>query len=200
MSYQLLFVNVCARENSRTLTLCKHFLDEFSKQVPCEIKEVNLFAEDIAPLVTHTLAKRDELAAQGRFDDPMFRFAKDFAAADLIVIGAPYWDLSFPAMLKVYVERVCVVRLTFRYTVENRPASMCRAKGLVYLCTAGGPIGKHTSGEAYMRDLCDLFAIGERRFVYAENLDVVGQDVPALLAAARQNTSAACAAVVPLFR
>ncbi len=31
----------------------------------------------------------------------MFLYAKDFAESDIIVIAAPYWDLSFPSILKV---------------------------------------------------------------------------------------------------
>ena len=41
--------------------------------------------------------------------------------ADEIVIGAPYWDLSFPAALKTYLEHCCVCDVTFHYTQEGRP-------------------------------------------------------------------------------
>jgi len=38
----------------------------------------------------------DALIAAGSFDDPMFALARQFAAADEVVIAAPLWDLSFP--------------------------------------------------------------------------------------------------------
>ena len=38
--------------------------------------------------------------------------------ADEIVIGAPYWDLSFPAALKVYIEHVSVCDIAFHYTED----------------------------------------------------------------------------------
>ena len=34
----------------------------------------------------------------------MFDLAGQFAGADTIVIAAPFWDLSFPAALKQYMQ------------------------------------------------------------------------------------------------
>lgn len=56
------------------------------------------------------------------------RLAEQFAQADEIVVAAPYWDLSFPSILKVYLERVCVTGITFHY-VENREEGLCRRTG-----------------------------------------------------------------------
>lgn len=57
--------------------------------------------------------------ARGDYRDPLFRYAKQFAQAADIVVAAPYWDLSFPAILKVYLEQICVTGLTFQYTPEG---------------------------------------------------------------------------------
>ncbi|MBQ1327240.1 MAG: NAD(P)H-dependent oxidoreductase [Eubacterium sp.] len=65
-----------------------------------DIKEVRL--EDIEfPLVNEEfIDRREELKNAGKYDDDMFLLARDFRDADEIVIAAPYYDLSFPAMLK----------------------------------------------------------------------------------------------------
>ncbi len=59
------------------------------------------------------------LIASRQFDDPYFRYARQFAGADEIVIAAPYWDLSFPSVLKVYLEHICITGITFQYTPEG---------------------------------------------------------------------------------
>lgn len=64
-------------------------------------------AEDLHPHTPAGLETRDAPLKQGRLDDAMFRFSHQFAAADKIVIAAPYWDLSFPAILKTYIEGLC---------------------------------------------------------------------------------------------
>ena len=47
------------------------------------------------------------------FNDHIFDYAKDFAKADTIVIAAPFWDLSFPASLKCYIEAINILGITF---------------------------------------------------------------------------------------
>ena len=94
-----LFVNACMRgEQSRTLELCREYLEGKEKVV-----EVNLAEMGLKPFDAGMVAYRAQLQKAGVFDDPIFDLSQQFAEADEIVIGAPYWDLSFPAALKVYI-------------------------------------------------------------------------------------------------
>ncbi len=115
----------------------------------------------------------------------MFDLGRQFAAADEIVIGAPYWDLSFPAALKVYIEHVAVMGMVFHYTAEGRCEGLCRAKHLTYITTGGGNVAAANFGYEYLRGIAGMFGIPETRFAAAENLDVVGADIEANLDAAR---------------
>ena len=38
----------------------------------------------------------------------MFRYARQFAEAEEIVIAAPFWDLSFHAKLKIYLGQITI--------------------------------------------------------------------------------------------
>ena len=108
----ILFINACVRENSRTLVLAKNILST----MPGEMIEVNLNQENIVPLNRELLEKREKLISGGDHSDTMFCYAKQFAQADEIVIAAPFWDLSFPAILKTYIEQITVSGITFEYT------------------------------------------------------------------------------------
>lgn len=104
--------------------------------------------------------------------------------ADEIVLAAPYWDFSFPAALKLYIESVTIRGLTFQYTPEGRPVGLCRAKRLVYVTTAGGPIVDQSFGFGYIESLSRLFyGIPSVLCYQAENLDIVGADVDGILSA-----------------
>ena len=46
-------------------------------------------------------------------------YAKQFAGADTIVIAAPFWDLSFPAILKTYIENIYVTGIVSRYSKKD---------------------------------------------------------------------------------
>ena len=163
----ILFINACVRENSRTLVLAKNII----KNMTGEITEVDLSLENIEALNAELLEKRERLIKDGRFDDPMFSYARQFAQANEIVIAAPFWDLSFPAKVKIYLEQITVSGITFKY-VEGRPSGLCKAKKLTYVTTSGGPIFDDF-GYAYVKTLAQKFyGIEKTEAVRAMNLDV----------------------------
>ena len=165
----VLFVNACVRRESRTRILAESVLAELTG----DITELKLWEEPLTPLDEATLHKRSRLAAAGDYSDTMFRYAKQLAAADIVVIAAPYWDLSFPSSLKVWIENVAVWGLTFRYSENGQPVGLCRAKKLIYVTTAGGIIGAYNFGYDYVASVCKvLFGITESEQIYREGLDM----------------------------
>jgi len=120
----ILYVNVCVRRESRTNRLAAALL----RQLGGAYEEVRLAEEPPAPLSAAALDRRTALIEAGDFSDPMFRHARQFQAADVIVIAAPYWDLSFPAVLKTYLENVYVTGLVSVYGTDGTPRGLCRAK------------------------------------------------------------------------
>ena len=189
----LLFVNCCVRgEESRTLRLCRAALDEIGRKYDgVTVDELCLDGEDILPLNSTRLAARHSLEEAGQFDDPMFRYARQFAQADLILVGAPYWEYQFPALLRCYLEQVSVCGVTFRYTEDGRPEGLCRADRLFYLTTTGGPILDKNCGFDYIKTLCgSMFGMSQIDYTAAECLDVWGVDVEATLQAAEKTLRA----------
>ena len=149
MEKQILYVNACVRKESRTRSLAKKLLARLD--MPYE--EIRL--EDISfPAVTEEyLNTRDQLLSQEAFQDPLFDLARQFSEAETIVIAAPYWDLSFPAMLKQYLEQITVVGITFKYSEKGIPVGLCRAKRLFYVTTAGGFFAPEEYGFGYVKGL-----------------------------------------------
>ena len=95
---------------------------------------------------------------------------------------APYYDLSFPAMLKQYFEQINVLGLTFTYSESGVPTGLCKAKSLYYVTTAGGPIISDDYGFGYVKALANTFyGIEDVKQIKAEGLDIVGADVEAIL-------------------
>ena len=102
---RLLFLDACVRgpELSRTWRLCQRFLEEYTTLHP-QAQVCHRDLRESLPILTGELAhQRDGWIARGE-DDPRLTPAREIASADLVVVGAPYWDLSFPAVLKVYLE------------------------------------------------------------------------------------------------
>lgn len=187
----LLFVNACVRgKDSRTLSLCEKLLEriheENRKDMAFKIEEIRLSTENLLPLNYERLQRRDELLAAGITDDTMFDYANAMAQADMIVIGAPYWDMSFPATLKMFLEAASVVGITFAYAEDGTPIGLCRANDLYYVTTSGGYIGDCNFGFEYVNALSKLYGIENAHFVSAQGLDMEGADVAAIMEQASQ--------------
>ena len=185
---KILFINACVRPCSRTLELTETLL----KKLGGDVQEVRLFETTLSALDLKAMEQRTIASGKNDFSDSVFDAAKQFAAADVIVIAAPYWDLMFPAVLKTYLENITVSGITFQYSEEGRPQSLCKAKTLYYVTTAGGFIEQNDFGFSYVEALAqNFFGISEIHRYAAEGLDIFGADVETILGKTKQEISKA---------
>ncbi len=178
MEKQILYVNACVRKESRTRKLAEKLLSKLGESYE------ELCLEKIAfPIVNEEyLNKRDQLISSGNYQSPMFDLARQFSEAETIVIAAPYWDLSFPAMLKQYLEQINVVGITFKYSEEGMPVALCKAKRLFYVTTAGGCFVPEDYGFGYVKALAqNFYGIQDIRKIEAVGLDIYGADVASIM-------------------
>ena len=183
MDRPILFINACVRGESRTKKLAEKLLEKLNRPVEeVRLEEINF------PIVEEDfLNMRDRLISEGSLDSPVFDLARQFSDAETIVIAAPYWDLSFPAVLKQYFEQVNVVGITFRYTEEGIPEGLCKADRIFYVSTAGGGYAPTEFGFGYVKALAQgYYGIGAVRLIEAVGLDIYGADVEAILEEAEE--------------
>ena len=174
----ILFINACVRTGSRTNRLARRIMDSIGGTI-MEVRP----AEVVKPITTEEFLRlRDEASMKMDFSSNVFAPALAFAEADEIVVAAPYWDMSFPAILKAYFEQINVIGVTFKYSDKGIPIGLCRAKRLTYVTTAGGPIFSDEYGFGYVKALAQgFYGIKEVCLVKAEELDVIGADVEGIL-------------------
>ena len=184
---RILFVNACVRPESRTLRLAKHLLSHLEGTV----EAVDLETEAIPALNGKRLQYRGDLLTAQKFDDPMLRHARQFKEADVIVIAAPYYDLSFPSALKNYLEAVCCVGLTFYYDEKEVAQTLCSAKKLYYVSTGGGELKKQFGYEYVKALVGEFFHIYDVQGFFAEKLDLLGSDPEAIMRDAAEKMDAA---------
>ncbi|MBQ3424236.1 MAG: NAD(P)H-dependent oxidoreductase [Clostridia bacterium] len=180
----LLFVNACIRSESRTRELADCLFAVMNQP----FTELRLRDCTFPTVDEGFLKKRDSLIRNGDFDDPMFEFARQFSQADEIVIAAPYWDLSFPAVLKQYFEQINVVGITFRYTKEGMPEGLCRARKLYYITTAGGNYVPEDYGFGYVKALVEgFYGIHDVEMIKAVGLDIEGANDEMIMTACKND-------------
>ena len=163
----LIIINSCMREDSRT----KIILDSATKALAerYEIEAINVNSLALPPLSPEVLAER----SSGRVPKVTIDIAKKIAAADRIVIAAPFWDMSFPAILKAFFENMSLYNITF---TDNGATctGLCKCKRVLYITTRGMdiPTGDfRDQGTSYLKALSSLWGLGDIITVAAWNLD-----------------------------
>ena len=174
----LLFVNACLdRSASRTDRLARALIGLLRQREEYTVEELVLEDEDLRPLDAGRLHFRNGCIEKHDFSDASFRYARQLRDADLVVLAAPYWDGSFPAAFKCWLEQVCVNGLTFRYSETGTPVGLCRASRGWYVTTVGGHVYGENLGLANVQFvLSGLCGIRDCRYVDAQGLDIVGND------------------------
>jgi len=126
----ILYVNASVKRDvdSRTNRLAQAYLQKTLETQSCSLSTVDLEDTVMYPLTGKSLAEREKAIANNDFSGALFELARNFAAADEVVIAAPYRDMSFPASLKLYMEQLCVNKLTFCYNEKGMPCGLTNIK------------------------------------------------------------------------
>ena len=179
-----LLIDACVSQRgpaSRTRALMEAFLESFRAARPeAEIETAVLERLDIAPFTPEALDRRDALARAGEFSAPVFGLARQFQRADRIAVAAPFWDLSFPAVLRVYIEHVSACGLCYHYEADGCHGD-CRASRLAYLTTGGDLERPESLGVLYWRQLAAMFGIPRFDYVFAGGLDLDPAQAPSIM-------------------
>lgn len=121
------------------------------KHPDLELEELDLYQEYIPrPKYKYfssrsTLASGEELlklSSQEQKDiQEMIKLCKQFVEASVYVVASPMWSLSFPAVLKDYID--CVMQADHTITFENeKPKGLLddRARTFIYVQSSGANI------------------------------------------------------------
>ena len=92
--------------------------------------------------------------------------------ADVLVIGAPIYNFSVPAVLKAWIDMVARARLTFRYTETGPKGLLTGKKAYVVVPSGGVPVGSEMDfATPYLRHVLAFIGITEVEFVGAQGAD-----------------------------
>jgi len=180
---ELLLIDCCVRgRESRTRKLADAFLEGLNSG-KFHVTTVSPEAEGMVPLTGANFARRERLVEEGELDHPRFHYARQFAQADVVVFAAPMWDLSFPAILKVYIENVSVQGLTFRSGADGTSGA-CQGSRLIFLTTRGDRYAGSDleQGSRYLEAMARFFGFGGYACIAADGLDAAGADPRTILA------------------
>jgi FMN-dependent NADH-azoreductase len=150
-------------------------------QADLSVEYRDLDAQPLPHLTGRSLAKADP--AQAEADEATLQ---QFLDADVVVIGAPFYNFSIPSTLKAWIDRVAVAGRTFRYT-EAGPEGLAGGKKVVIVSGRGGQYGDASPAdfqEAYLRQVFGFIGVTDLEIVRAEGVAYSPQHRADALAAA----------------
>lgn len=166
--------NIKPEGASRTFRVSNCFVEEYKKNHPTDqIIELDLYKEDIDFLKADDLEQMAGPKDEESKKRPTLKYAYQFAEADKYIIAAPFWNLSFPAILKAYIDYISVSGITFKYTSEGS-IGLLKNKKAVHIVSRGGDYENSPSemGDRYLRALLGFFGIYDVSTIAVNNLDV----------------------------
>ena len=113
--------------------------------------------------------------AQVRENAVSEQLVRQFLAADVLVIGAPFYNFSIPTQLKAWIDRLAQPGRTFQYTA-NGPEGLAKGKTVIVVSSRGGVYSTSDAGramehqESYLQTVLGFFGITDVRFVRAEGV------------------------------
>mgnify|MGYP001241976447 FL=1 len=174
---KLIVIDSCMRAESRTKQILDAAVAELSKRYEVEIIDVN--SVGLPPLDKITYVDQRE---NGNIPPLAVELARKVATCDRLVVAAPFWDMSFPAILKSFFENISLYDITF---MDDGTAcrGLCKCEKVLFITTRGMDIKTGDpleQGSSYLAALSFLWGLGEVITVAATNMDYLSPDDLAL--------------------
>lgn len=174
MAKKLVVIDACVRQDqSRTWRIAEPIVDALMKRYETTIYHLPEM-EYIVPLNPGTFAER------GNGETPQWAIdcARTIADANRILIAAPFWDMSFPAVLKAFIEQTSLYDITFADNGKEC-VGLCKCEKVLYITTRGMDIqtgDPREQGSPYIKALSALWGLGEVLVLAASGMDYAGED------------------------
>ena len=123
-------------------------------------------------------AHRETLALSDSLIDEISR-------ADTLVIGSPVYNFSVPAVLKAWIDQICRVGVTFKYTPDGPVGLLTGKRAIIVIASGGTPVGSEIDyASGYLKHIMGFVGITDVSIIAA---DALGTDAQARIAVAESD-------------
>jgi len=177
--------------------LVQTVLGHFSQAAEVQIVSRDVGAHPLPYLTAETLAgvrgeprTPAELEARALSD----QLIAELRAADVVVIGAPMYNLSVPSTLKTWFDFIIRARETFTYA-DGAVKGLLTGKRVIVVSSRGGryaegPAQGHDFQEPYIRQILGFIGMTDVQIIRAEGVALGGTARADAIAAAREAIAA----------
>ncbi|MCB2305535.1 FMN-dependent NADH-azoreductase [Clostridium estertheticum] len=178
--------NPKTKENSFSLAVGNEFLEAYKKSNPSdEIITLDLYKTEVPFIDEVVFSAWGKLGAGVTFEKldkgeqnkvvAMNNLLDQFIAADKYVFVTPLWNFTIPPMMKAYLDNICIVNKTFKYT-QNGPVGLLTDKKAVHIQARGGvysvgPAADFELGDRYINTILNFIGITDKQSIIVEGMN-----------------------------
>ena len=174
-------------ERSSSLATGKAFIEEYQKANPHDdIVHINLYRDYIPMIDADVMNGWEKLRAGGTFDQlteqeqgkvaRLNELVDQFVGADKYVFVTPFWNLSYPPMLKAYLDAVSVAGKAFKYVAGGQLVGLLTEKKALHIQARGSvfaesPYAELEMGHRHLEIMMKFFGLPGLEALILEGLD-----------------------------
>ena len=167
---KIIHINSCIRgKDSRTALLANNIIASLPKDI--EVEEINLSKLNLLPYT------ESNNPVYYPIEERFFELSRKLADSDGVIISAPFWDMSFPSLLKVFLEKLSLLDIMFKDDGKTC-VGIAHCPFMFYVTTRGMdiPDGSHLEqASPYLKALCELWGIKQFDYVSVHNCDYISE-------------------------
>ena len=178
--------NPKTKEKSFSLSVGTEFLETYKKSNPNdEITILDLYKTEVPLIDEVVLSSWGKFASGVTFEQltseeqnkvvTMNNLLEQFIAADKYVFVTPLWNFTIPPKMKAYLDNICIVNKTFKYT-ENGPVGLLTDKKAVHIQARGGvyssgPAAELELGDRYLNTVLSFIGVTDKQSIIVEGMN-----------------------------
>jgi FMN-dependent NADH-azoreductase len=181
-------VNTKPEEMSTSKTFARDFINKFiAANTDYSVEELDLYAANIPEIHHRFFTNRAEPVSGDAYNelsepdkcavDIINQLCSQFMSADMYVIATPMWSISFPSILKKYIDCIVINHRTIEIADDNtRGLLNDKKRDMVYIQSSGGvcPLllsNKLNHGVEYCHDLFKFLGINKFERILIQGVD-----------------------------
>jgi FMN-dependent NADH-azoreductase len=173
---QVLYITAHPHDDTQSFSMAagKAFIDTYKKVNPShEVVAVDLYKENIPQIDADVFSGWGKLQTGKGFEElsdsekakvgRLTELVDQFVEADKYIFVTPFWNFSFPPVMKAYIDSVSVAGKTFKYT-EHGPIGLLTDKKALHIQARGGiysegPAAQMEMGHRYLDIMMQFYGV-----------------------------------------
>lgn len=194
---QLFYISSNSKPENMSVskTAARYFINKFLDKNPdFQLLELDLYNEFIPEVNHRYFSKRAELVSGDDYNklseedkktvDRINFLSDQFMNADYYIISAPMWSISFPSVLKKYIDCIILNNKLIKISEDEVTGLLDdKIRKMVYIQSSGGDYPKLLSfkfnhGVSYLHDIFKFLGIKDFEKILVEGVDMtdIGKD------------------------